>query len=176
MAIKLEANYAKKIGLRSYSSHQYSVTVRTEVSDLSKIEAASAHLYQQLQDAVDREIQHPGFLPGDEGQPRQVVPFNRGGAVAAPAQSNHASPTAAWNCSEKQQGLIEKLMKENNIAFESVDELAHHRFNCGLKQLNKMSASGLIDELFDTYRKQPKGRNSSRALTKEVVDDPANRS
>ncbi|MGZ0710116.1 hypothetical protein ACWPKO_17435 [Coraliomargarita sp. W4R53] len=159
MAIKLEANYAKKIGLKNYSSHQYSVTVRTEVSDLSKIEAASTHLYQQLQEAVDRDIQNPGFLPGNEQS--DVVPFNRGGAATAPAHSNHASPTAAWNCSEKQQGLIEKLMKENDIAFESVDELAHHRFNCGLKQLNKMSASGLIDELFDTYRKQPKGRSSA---------------
>ncbi|CAA6692612.1 MULTISPECIES: hypothetical protein [unclassified Lentimonas] len=160
MAITLEANYSKKLGLPQYSSHQYSITVRTELSDLSKVEAASAHLYQQLQDAVDREIQNPGFLPGDEGQSRQVVPFDRGGA-SAPAQSNHASPTAAWNCSEKQQGLIIKIIKENNLSFESVDELAHNRFNCGLKNLNKMSASGLIDELFDTYRKQPKGRSNA---------------
>lgn len=158
MAITLEANYAKKIGLKNYSSHQYSVTVRTEVSDLSKIEAASTHLYQQLQDAVDKEIQNSGFLPGSEGQqPRKVVPFDRGGAGATPASRNHAAPTSSWNCSDKQQGLIEKLMKENDIAFESVDELAHHRFNCGLKQINKMSASGLIDELFDTYRSKSKG-------------------
>ena len=161
MAIKLEINYAKKIGLPNYSSHQYSVTVRTEVSDLSQVESASSQLYQQLQQAVDRDIQNPGFLPGDEGQPRQVVPFDRGGEGAPSTPRNHAAPTSSWNCSEKQQGLIEKLMKENDIAFESVDELAHHRFNCGLKQLNKMSASGLIDELFDTYRKQPKGRSSA---------------
>lgn len=160
MAITLEANYSKKLGLPQYSSHQYSITVRTEVSSLSKIDAASEHLYQQLQEAVDREIQNPGFLPGDGGQqPRQVVPFDRGAAGATPVPRNHAAPTSSWNCSDKQQGLIEKLMKENDIAFESVDELAHHRFNCGLKQLNKMSASGLIDELFDTYRKQPKGRS-----------------
>ncbi len=157
MAITLEANYSKKLGLPQYSSHQYSITVRTEVSNLSKIEAASAHLYQQLQEAVDREIQSPGFLPGAE--PRKVVPFNRGGTGSPPpaAANNNAAPTAAWNCSEKQQGLIEKLMKENDIAFESLDELAHHRFNTGLKALNKMSASGLIDELFDTYRSKPKG-------------------
>lgn len=158
MAITLEANYQKRLGLPNYSSHAYSVTVRTEVSDLSKIEAASAHLYQQLQEAVDRDIQNPGFLPGDEQS--RVVPFDRGGAGASPRR-NQASPTSSWNCSDKQQGLIEKIMQENDIAFESVDELAHHRFNCGLKQLNKMSASGLIDELFDTYRKQPKGRSSA---------------
>jgi|TARA_B110000908_G_scaffold140188_2_gene167201 hypothetical protein len=163
MAITLEANYSKKLGLPQYSSHQYSITVRTEVSSLSKIDAASEHLYQQLQEAVDREIQNPGFLPGDGGSQstHEVVPFNRGGAGAEPAQSNHASPTAAWNCSEKQQGLIVKLMGEHKIPFEELDELAHNRFNAGLKQLNKMSASGLIDELFDTYRKQPKGRSST---------------
>jgi hypothetical protein len=162
MAITLEANYSKKLGLPQYSSHQYSITVRTELSDLSKVEAASAHLYHQLQDAVDKEIQNPGFLPGDGSHgASQEVPFDRGGEGATPAPHNHASPSAEWNCSEKQKGLIISIMKENDIAFESVDELAHHRFNCGLKQLNKMSASGLIDELFDTYRKQPKGRSSA---------------
>ena len=156
MAIKLEANYAKKIGLPQYSSHQYSITVRTEVSDLSKIEAASAHLYQQLQQAVDLEIKNPGFLPGSD-TPAELPPFQRGGGGAANASQRAASPSAEWNCSEKQQGLIEKLMKEHHIPFAELDELANHRFRCGLKQLNKMSASGLIDELFDTYRSKPKG-------------------
>jgi hypothetical protein len=159
MAITLEANYSKKLGLPQYSSHQYSITVRTEVSNLSKIEAASAHLYRQLQEAVDRDIQNPGFLPGNEGdqQPRKVAPFNRGGVGTSAAPRNNAAPTSEWNCSEKQQGLIEKLMKEHNIPFAELDELASHRFNSGLKQLNKMSASGLIDELFDTYRSKAKG-------------------
>ena len=31
MAIVLEANYAKKLGLPNFSSHQYSVTIRTEL-------------------------------------------------------------------------------------------------------------------------------------------------
>src|SRR6187402_1899830 len=61
MAITLEANYAKKLGLPNYSSHQYSVTIRTELTDLSQIQAESARLYGMMQDAVDREIQHVGF-------------------------------------------------------------------------------------------------------------------
>src|SRR4051812_18020561 len=63
MAIVLEANYAKKLGLPNYSSHQYSVTIRTELTDLSQVEAESARLYRTLQDAVDREIQTVGFMP-----------------------------------------------------------------------------------------------------------------
>ena len=63
MAIVLEANYAKKLGLPNFSSHQYSVTIRTELTDLTQVEEASARLYGLLQDAVDREIQHVGFMP-----------------------------------------------------------------------------------------------------------------
>ena len=63
MAITLEANYAKKLGLPNFSSHQYCVTIRTELTDLSQVEAESARLYALLQSAVDREIQEVGFMP-----------------------------------------------------------------------------------------------------------------
>jgi hypothetical protein len=153
MAIKLEINYAKKIGLRNYSSHQYSVTVRTEVSDLAKVEAASAHLYKQLQEAVDREIQHPGFLPGDEGQPpRKVVPFDRGGAGATPASRNHTNPTSEWLCSEKQEGLVRKLMADNRLSLDDVNAITRSRFDLDLPQLGKMQCSELIDLLIESYR------------------------
>jgi hypothetical protein len=36
MAIQLEANYSKKLGLPGYSSHQYSVTIRTELGDIKQ--------------------------------------------------------------------------------------------------------------------------------------------
>jgi hypothetical protein len=35
MVITLEANYAKKLGLPNFSSHQYSVTIRTELTDIT---------------------------------------------------------------------------------------------------------------------------------------------
>lgn len=151
MAITLEANYSKKLGLPGYSSHQYSVTVRTEVSDLAQVESASSQLYQQLQEAVDRDIQHPGFLPGAT---EPSTAFQRGGTRGS---QNRAVPDAAWNCSDKQRGLIEKLMQEHGLSFAEVDELAHFRFKTGLKELNKMSASGLIDEMFSTYTSKTKG-------------------
>lgn len=154
MAITLEANYSKKLGLPQYSSHQYSITVKTEVSDLSQIDQASADLYQQLQSAVDRDIQETGFLPGETSASRPP-------ATARPVASSRqqrGQVSSKWNCSDKQQGLIEKLMKEHQIPFAELDELSRHRFKCGLKQLNKMSASGLIDELFQTYGSKSGGR------------------
>ena len=35
--IVIEANYSKKLGLRGYSSHQYSVTLRAEITELSQV-------------------------------------------------------------------------------------------------------------------------------------------
>ena len=156
MAITIEANYQKRLGLPNYSSHAYSVTIKTEVSNLSKIEEASSHLYRQLQDAVDRDIQETGFLPGDNA-PAELSPFQRGGTRgSAPRQSR--ADRDDWNCSDKQRGLIEKMMSQHTIPFDELDGLSHERFGFGLKGLNKMQASGLIDELLDTYSKSKAGR------------------
>ena len=63
MAVILEAAYCKKLGLPNYSSHSYVVSIRTELSDLTQVEAESARLYALLQQSVDNEIQQVGFLP-----------------------------------------------------------------------------------------------------------------
>ncbi|MCE9609901.1 MAG: hypothetical protein K8R23_06800 [Chthoniobacter sp.] len=63
MAITREANYAKKLGLPNFSSHQYCVIIRTELTHFSQVAEESARLYRVLQDAVDREIQEVGFMP-----------------------------------------------------------------------------------------------------------------
>ncbi len=44
MAIVIEANYSKKLGLPAYSSHSYSVTIRSEVADLSQVESGVSQL------------------------------------------------------------------------------------------------------------------------------------
>ena len=62
MAIQLEANFSKKLGLRGYSSHQYSVTIRIELGDIKQVESKSSRLYALLQGCVDRDIQETGFL------------------------------------------------------------------------------------------------------------------
>ncbi len=63
--ITIEANYSKKIGLPGYSSHQFSVTLKSELSDVSKVEQESARLYDILQSSVDQNIQQVGFLPSE---------------------------------------------------------------------------------------------------------------
>ncbi len=63
MAIKLSANYSKKLGLPQYSSHSFSASVEVELSDITQVEAEVQKLYQLLQHSVDQEIQHPGYVP-----------------------------------------------------------------------------------------------------------------
>ena len=147
MALTLEANYSKKIGLPGYSSHQYSLTLKTELNDISQAEAESARLHQTLQTSVDRELQKVGFLPTGAN-----VPSNGNGN----GHSNGKSE--AWGCSDKQRDLIIKITEEHKLDKTMVDNLAIERFGHGVKQLNKLEASGLIDELLEKYGDKKAGR------------------
>jgi hypothetical protein len=57
----------------------------------------------------------------------------------------------AWKCSDKQKDLILKLVDEHQLDKADVETLAVERFGKGVRILNKVEASGLIDELLDTY-------------------------
>lgn len=78
--LTLEANYSKKIGLPGYSSHQFMVMLRTEITDLNAVQAESDRLYGLLQTAVDASLQKVGWLPpatpknGNGGGHRQENP------------------------------------------------------------------------------------------------------
>ena len=70
----------------------------------------------------------------------------------------------AWKCSDKQKDLILKLVAEHQLDKASVEALAIERFNKGVRQLSKLEASGLIDELLDTHGggSRPAERGSNR--------------
>ena len=63
MAIKLIANYSKRLGLPGYSSHQFSVSIETELVTTDDVTAESERIYQLLQSNVDQQIQSIGFVP-----------------------------------------------------------------------------------------------------------------
>ena len=147
MAIKLIANYSKRLGLPGYSSHQFSVSVETELSAADDIAAESTRLYHLLQSNVDEQIQQTGFVPpGDYGMSDTPA------ATHSQHPGNAQSPNGEnWRCSDKQRDLILKLVDEHSLDKNEVDHLARQRFGKGVRQLNKMEASGLIDELLDAY-------------------------
>ncbi len=138
MALVLEANYSKKLGLPEFSSHQYSVTLRTEVSDMSKVEEESAKVYALLQSCVDRSLQQAGFLPGVNGNGKNGNGHHRNGN----GNGEH------WTCSPKQKDLIVKIVEENKLNKDDIERKAQDMFGKGVKALNKLEASGFIEELF----------------------------
>ena len=143
--ITLECNYSKKLGLPQYSSHQFSITLRTEIADLGAVQSESARLYALLQQSVDASIQQTGFLPQLNGN-------GQNGA------SNGNGRQESWACSPKQRDLIVKIVEENKLDKNQVEALAQDRFGKSVRALNKLEASGLIDELIT----QTGGNNNQR--------------
>lgn len=160
MAIVFEANYSKKLGLPNFSSHQYSVTIRTELTDLTTVEEASTRLYGILQDAVDREIQHVGFMP-DASTYGMKPGQNGNGTNGHQPNGNGHGPQRnhdQWNCTEGQKGLILRVVNENQLEKNDVERMAQELFGIGVRELDKMQASQLIEELLEKCGQKSNGR------------------
>ena len=174
MAVKLSANYSKKLGLPGFSSHSFSASVEIELTDLSQVEAECQKLYALLQQSVDHEIQQVGFVPGElygidavgqhsgNGNHRNGHSHanGNGNGYARNGNGRHPQPNGhsrasngtcthgeRWNCTDGQRGFVLRLVNEHNLDKQEVDDLAHQFFGTGVRELNKMQASQLIDEL-----------------------------
>jgi hypothetical protein len=166
MALKLVANYAKRLGLPGYSSHQFSVSVETEIANIDEVATECENLYATLQRSVDEQIQQTGFVPGETygNDPRASTrnttahPGNgtNGGSNGHNGSNGHSGGDngTQWRCSDKQRALIEKIVRENGLNKHEVESLAQEMFGSGVKHLDKLAASGLIDELLERYGKR----------------------
>lgn len=152
MALKLIATYSKRLGLPEYSSHQFSVCVETEINSIDDVAGESARLYQTLQRSVDEEIQSTGFVP-------------QKGYGQVNGSAHHGSSNGSngeWQCSEKQQELILKLIEEHKLDRGKVEDLSRGMFGVGVKELNKLQASGLIDGILRMAGESPAPRYGYR--------------
>ena len=149
MALKLIANYSKRLGLPGYSSHQFAVTVETEISNINDVASESTRLYQTLQQSVDDEIQHTGFI-SDEGYGISEQGARNGHRSNGANGNGHTNGNGeAWACSDKQRGLIIKLVDEHGLDKGQVDDTSREMFGVGVRELNKLQASGLIERILD---------------------------
>ncbi len=180
MAIKLIANYSKRLGLPGYSSHQFSVSVETELVTTDDVAAESGRLYQLLQSNVDDQMQRTGFVPPKDygfAPPEDTPPVENPTAPANVTQVANWQRGPAWKCSDKQKDLILKLVEEHQLDKNEIESLAVERFGKGVRLLNKVEASGLIDELLDTHgngsRAGTPNRNHGRAYRRAGGRDAA---
>ena len=152
MAVLLQITYQKKLGLPNFSSHSCSVSVQVEVADLSHVAEENSRLYKLLQASVDEEIQKVGFMP-------DATSYGMNGGHAN--GNGHQAENEA-GISEKQLDLINKIVRENNANKTEVENLAVQMFGGGVRTLNRMQASNLIDELFEKYpRRNGNGGNGN---------------
>lgn len=165
MAIVIKGEYSKRLGLPGYSSHQYSISVETELSDPNDIPREASKMYSMLQNSVDHEIQQTGFVPGESyGLPENnSVHQNGNGSGHSPKRANlNGNGKVRWSCSDKQKDYIKQIIAQNDLDPDSVEEIAFERFGVGLRQMNKLQASGLIDELLSITGKQQRSAKGGK--------------
>lgn len=166
MAIIVTTDYSKKLGLPGFSSHQFSVSIQTELTDLDRVLGEVARLYQLLQQAVDREIQQTGFVLAEGyGETQRSFPatnsngnnghhrsnghngHSNGNGFAPRRNTAPVNGNGAWQCSDKQRRLLTDLSRELQLSENDLDERALRLFQRPSRQLNKLSASGFITDL-----------------------------
>lgn len=199
MALILTSDYSKKLGLPGFSSHQFSVSIQTELTDLDRVPGEVARLYQLLQQAVDREIQQTGFVPADGyGETQRALPTTNGsghnghpngngngngngiGHVNGSLPRRGTAPVngnGPWQCSDKQRRLLTDLSRELQLSEEDLDERALRLFQRPARQLNKLAASGLITDLLGEAegQRQANGGNGGNGSNGKGHSLPAHR-
>lgn len=166
MAVILQMTYMKKLGLPNYSSHSCSVSLTVEIPDASVAAQESTNLYALLQTAVDNEIQQVGFMPdattygmNNGNRPASNGHPSNGNGNGNGHPSNHAPSNGdRWNCTDGQKGLLLRLINENGLNKQDVEGQAQQLFGVGVRELDKMQASQLIDEVLETAGKKPAGQ------------------
>ena len=173
MAIKLSANYSKKLGLPQFSSHSFSASVEVELTDITQVEQEIQKLYDLLQHSVDQEIQHVGFVPqATNGNGNNVRTHQPNGHNRNQSNGQHQPRANAdsWNCTDGQRGFILRIISDNKMDKQGAEDLSIQLFGIGVKQLNKMQASQLIEDLLvkagkparqNRWQQQPTNRQAA---------------
>ena len=145
MAILLQFDYGKKLGLPNYSSHNFGVSMKAEVSDPEDIPQEAERAYGILQQAVDKQMENPGFIPSE----------NNKEAESKETQINGTDPEK-WNCTERQRGLILKILSQNDLPESAIEEVALDLHGRPMSELGKLQVSSVISEVLDRWGKHKK--------------------
>ena len=143
MAILLQFDYGKKLGLPGYSSHNFGVSMKAEVNDPEEIPQEAERAYGILQQAVDKQMENPGFVPSQNGKSEIKEP--------------EVDPDK-WNCTERQKGLLLTILDRNGLEPIVVEDLSREIHGRSMADLGKMQVSAVIGEAIGRW-----GRNSQNA-------------
>jgi hypothetical protein len=150
MAILLEFKYDKRLGLPGYSSHDFGVSMRTEVNNVEEIQEESEKAYRLLQQSVDAQLSNPGFIPSENDKESE----------SKETQIKGTDPEK-WNCTERQRGLILKILSQNDLPESAIEEVAQDLHGRPMSELGKLQVSSVISEVLDRWGRHK--RSSGRA-------------
>ena len=154
MAVLLQFDYNKRLGLPAYSSHSFGITMKAEITDLEKIGEEAERAYSLLQSAVDSQIVHSGFVSNESNEVNGSV---QGQKVQPKAKTDPDS----WNCTIRQRGLILSILERNDLNAEVVEDLADDLCGKPMSDLNKGQVSAVISEILDRWGRHPKANGKT---------------
>ena len=145
MAILLEFKYDKRLGLPGYSSHDFGVSMRTEVNNVDQIKEESERAYRLLQQSVDSQLSNPGFIPSETGKEHKQE------------EAKETNPDN-WKVTERQRGLILKILNQNDLPESAVEEVAMEVVGSSMNSLRSGQASLVVGAILDRWGKHPISR------------------
>jgi hypothetical protein len=160
MAVLLQFDYNKRLGLPAYSSHSFGITMKAEVTDLEKIGEEAERAYGLLQSAVDSQIVHQGYVSNeDKGENGTDQVQKTQGKVNG---NESKTDPDSWNCTIRQRGLILSILERNDLNAEVVEDLADDLCGKPMSDLNKGQVSSVITEVLDRWGRHPKANGTKR--------------
>ena len=95
---------------------------------------------------------HPGNGNG-HGHPSNEANGSNSRRALTPAADG-------WNCTEGQKGFVLRIINESKLDKQEVEAMAQQLFGVGVKELDKLQASQLIEELLEKTGRKTNGRRS----------------
>ena len=154
MAVILDINYSKKLGLPNYSSHSLGIGLKAEVANLGEVQGEVEKAYSLLQSAVDSQIVHQGFVSNESNEVNGSV---QGQKVQPKAKTDPDD----WNCTIRQRGLILSILERNDLDPKVVEVLADDLCGKPMSDLNKGQVSSVISEFLDRWGRHPKANGKT---------------
>ena len=137
------------MGVPGYSSHDFGVSMKTEVTDVNEIGEESERVYRILQQSVDSKIVHKGYVS------EQVNDST--GSDHDNSKEPNVDPDK-WNCTQRQKGLLLTILDRNGLEPIVVEDLSREIHGRSMADLGKMQVSAVIGEAIGRW-----GRNSQNA-------------
>ena len=157
MAVILDINYSKKLGLPNYSSHSLGIGLKAEVANLNDVQGEVEKAYSLLQSAVDSQIVHQGYISNEDKGENGTDQVQKT-QVKVNGNESKTDPDK-WNCTVRQRGLLMTILERNDLDPEVVEDLSQELHGRPMSDLGKAQVSEVIGQVLDRWGRHPKTTN-----------------